>query len=171
MNPAILTAVDLTKQGKSRGEIAASMRVRPCTVSNYLREARRCGIDVPRGKPGRVHFGELNPAVLVAVDLAKRGMTTSQIAQSMGIKPNTASNYLGDARRFGLDVPKCKPGPITRTGLSTIRVSTDLVAKLRPYAAARRMNISDLAAQLLEEIATDGLVDAILDDGDADADA
>lgn len=108
----------------------------------------------------------MNPAVQRAAAMALRGLSIGEIAQAMRIKPNSVTNYLTCARRAGLAVPKCKPGPTPKSGLSTLRISTDLVSRLRPHAVARHLNISELASQLLSEIAADGLVDAILDDGE-----
>lgn len=48
----------------------------------------------------------------------------------------------------------------------TIEVPGEVLRALRPYAAMRGTRAQDLARMILERVAEDGLVDAILDDED-----
>jgi hypothetical protein len=49
-----------------------------------------------------------------------------------------------------------------------IRLENDVVRRLRPAAARRDLNVQALVVALLDAIAEDGLIDAVLDDASSE---
>lgn len=88
--------------------------------------------------------------------LRQSGLSTQQIANRIGIEPKTVSALEADQRR-------------TRAATATIPSGVvfplSVRLRLRPAAARRSMSVEQLMVEMMERIADDCLVDAILDDG------
>lgn len=95
-----------------------------------------------------------------AVELAKSGLSSRQIAERMGIKPVSVSTWLTRARRNGDDVPINR----TPTRKYSIILDAEDKAALDAEAAARGMNVAKLSRQILSAVLRDNLIDAVLDD-------
>lgn len=109
-------------------------------------------------------------ARVVDLALAAPAATVPDIARVMDCPRGTVISYLSAARREGIDVPR---RPISRTkrslGAVELRLATDVHQALHEAAEARECSLSRLVLRLVSHAARDGLIDAILDDGAADA--
>jgi hypothetical protein len=67
-----------------------------------------------------------------------------------------------------VDIPRFARGPCPagEHRLHIARVAPDLRDLLAPHAAKRHLTINELARDLIDTIAREGLVDAILDDAE-----
>lgn len=89
-------------------------------------------------------------------DMTARGMRAPQIAAALGITESSVGAYLANVRRrkrprmFGID--------------------HTILDKLEPHAKQRGIATSELIRRLIRRIAADGLVDAVMDDREADHD-
>jgi hypothetical protein len=93
--------------------------------------------------------------------LREEGIAPSIIAQRLGIQVKSVSALICSARRRRQPgEAKASPQP---TGLIVPLATRH---DLRPHAARRNMSTDRLILELLDRVATDGLVDAILDDRD-----
>lgn len=98
------------------------------------------------------------------ISMAQKNIAPPDIACALKIAPGTVHGYLSDARKAGVAVPYFKwNSGRTHTGLIAT-MSQEAAELLRPDAAARGLSTERLAARLLEAIARDHMVDAILDD-------
>lgn len=101
------------------------------------------------------------PSRTAAVEaLRARGLKTSAIAAQLGLAPSTvsalecsAARTAAGSRRLGM--------PPHRSGLV---LPLDVSAGLRRAAVLRGWSVDRLALRLLEAIAAEDLVDAVLDD-------
>ncbi len=99
------------------------------------------------------------------VDMAIKGVRPAEIATRTGLSINTIYCDLSAARKDGVDIPKFTTG--RARGLSKgRRVTLSVPRSLEAQAILRGINTGQLAELLLARIASDNLVDAILDDGD-----
>ena len=99
--------------------------------------------------------------------LALRGVRPGDIAERLGVSRQRVYMRVGWLRRMGCDIPEFPRGPLRRDGKRQFRVrgvEADLLEQLAPHAEARGLSAPALAGRLLNVIARDGLVDAILDD-------
>jgi Mn-dependent DtxR family transcriptional regulator len=102
---------------------------------------------------------------LVVAELALQSVRASEIARRIGVTPNRVYSVLHYLRRHGAELPRVKSGPSSAPqGARLPRLSGELRAALAPYAAARQMSVKALSVQILQIVARDGLVDAIIDD-------
>jgi hypothetical protein len=101
-----------------------------------------------------------NKHELVALHLANPAWTARQLSDALGCLP--AYVYV-TARRNGLTLPLHKPRHERKFGLF---VYGDVIDILRVEAEARSTRPSYLARLLLQRVLEDGLVSAVLDDGD-----
>lgn len=90
-------------------------------------------------------------------ELALAGMRPVHIAPLIGRQRNYVARALCDMRRAGEPIPRFTSGP------PPVRLRTD---RLIQAARERNISLSELTAKLLDRIAADDLVDAVLDDGD-----
>ena len=104
------------------------------------------------------------------LDLACKGHPPREISAMMGMDANTVSGLLCYERRKGNAIPHFKTGPglVGHTRFVILDPPRGLRDALIPHAEARGVTVSELAGALLKTLARDDLVDAILDDGDAD---
>lgn len=101
--------------------------------------------------------------------LAKRGVRPCEIAEQTGLSSNAVYTRLAYYRRHGCDIPRFTGGP-RKNGTARLYitdVAPDLRNLLEPHAARRDQTINELARDLLDMVAREGLVDAILDDGES----
>lgn len=95
--------------------------------------------------------------------LRDQGMTQSAIAAKIGISAGTVSALECSSRRW----KGARDGnpDICRSVL----VPLGILQRLAPAARARGLRRETLAALIIEKVAEDGLIDAVLDDGDSHA--
>ena len=92
-----------------------------------------------------------------------KGLTTPEIAARIGIEPKTVTALERDAYRSrARETPTA--GAI-RMSKITDHFDQSVVLRLRPHAAVRDVSVERLIKQLVETIAADGMVGAVLDDG------
>ncbi|MET4130704.1 hypothetical protein [Roseovarius sp. MBR-6] len=97
--------------------------------------------------------------------LAGQAVPASEIARRIGVTPNRVHSVLAYLRRNGAEFPRIKMGPSNAPqGARLTRLSGEVRAALAPYAAARQMSVKALSVQILQIVARDRLVDAIIDD-------
>jgi len=92
------------------------------------------------------------------------GLRAPEIAKRLGLLESTVSSHIDYARKKRGLPPLRKRRP-SETAARTVAVPRDVLAALGPAAARRGITINELARQLLEAIADDDIVDAVLDDG------
>ncbi len=101
------------------------------------------------------------------IDLALQNTPPRDIAVMLNRTRATVYHYLFLARRAGVNIPEFRGGArITTAGY--MHISNDTAALLRPHAARRGIPPRDLARRILETVAGNDLVDAVLDDGGHD---
>ena len=88
--------------------------------------------------------------------LAANGLHTSEIARRIGIEEKSVSALLCSARR--------SKRPAEKNG-RTVLFPIDILNALRIAAAKRNISVNELARRIVEAVADDGLIDAVLDDG------
>jgi hypothetical protein len=92
------------------------------------------------------------------------GLSTAAIAARIGIEPKTVSALEASAARAtGLSQPARSGEQLGRS----ILVPYQDYAALRPHAARRSITVDRLIRAIIEIIAQDDMVDAVLDDGAA----
>lgn len=100
-----------------------------------------------------------------AVEMARQGVPPRQIASRLSLRAGTVRSYISKARRAGEDIPLFPTGrPDTCTCGHSLAIEQEFMARLAPHAHSRGMTVRVLARLLLEQIARDGLVEAVLDD-------
>lgn len=97
--------------------------------------------------------------------LALRGLRPVLIAKRTGLRAETVSRTMSRLRASGVPIKVHPPGRLK--GPMGARLTESARRALTQAAAARGVSLGMLKRQLLETIATDGMVDAVLDDGDA----
>jgi len=108
-----------------------------------------------------------DPAIEDIRVLALRGVRPGEIAERLGLSRQRVYMRIGWLRRTGDEIPEFPRGPLRRDGQRQLRirgVEADLLERLAPHAEARGVSAVTLAGRLLNVIARDDLVDAILDD-------
>jgi len=90
--------------------------------------------------------------------LIAQGLSRRAIASHFGCSPNTISSLLACAQkriyRPNGDAPN-----------RTVLIPTDVLAALAPHALKRGLHANALARLIVETVAEEGMVDAVLDDG------
>ncbi|KEZ00118.1 hypothetical protein AI27_12685 [Sphingomonas sp. BHC-A] len=94
------------------------------------------------------------------VALRAQGMNTSQIGNALGIANKTVV-----ALEIGSSRPRREPGHSTMLG-RTVVIPTDVLDALGPHAARRCISVNALARLIVTTVIDDGMIDAVLDDGD-----
>lgn len=94
--------------------------------------------------------------------LRARGLSTAVIADRVGIEPKTVTALEASAARAK------RPGhsslSVPSMGRSVLVPFQDYAA-LRPAAARRAITVDQLIRDIIETVARDNMVDAVLDDG------
>lgn len=99
---------------------------------------------------------------------ARSGCRRIDIAAQFGLSVGTIYNVLAQARRDGIVMPRSPDGHARRCGSRRVSVANSTTQKFDHAAAARNITSGQLCGRLLDVIAQDDLIDAILDDkGDA----
>lgn len=93
------------------------------------------------------------------VALRRQGLTTSAIAAKIGIKIATVAALEHSARRGRPSRPAEELG-------RTVLFPSDLLNELKPHADRRSVHVNALVRRLIECIADDDLVTAVLGDAD-----
>lgn len=106
-----------------------------------------------------------------AIEMAKRGIpprliAPRLIAPRLSIGLATVRSYIAKARQAGEDIPRFRsPGrPLAKVSVLSLQLNIETCPRLAPHAHARGLTVRILAQRLLEQIARDGLVEAVLDD-------
>jgi len=99
----------------------------------------------------------------LVLKLAIQGIPPREIAEQVPLKLGTIHSYLWRARQGGMNIPKFKP-PGRRTVGPRLEIPMHVADALKPHADQRRLTIQALTHALLEVIARDDMVDAVLDD-------
>lgn len=97
------------------------------------------------------------------LSLLSEGLTTRDIAARLSISTATVSALAISARRARDDGRRQKRP--SEALARTVVITTDVLSALRPHAAKRDITVNALVRRLIETIADEGMVDAILDDG------
>lgn len=96
--------------------------------------------------------------------MALGGMPPRDIAEHLEIDPEAVHYELRVARNRGTAFQSFRPGPRQRE-FRILRIAPDVMQSLVAAADVRDIPTARLAEKLLEQIATDDLVDAVLNDG------
>lgn len=107
-------------------------------------------------------FASRTDAVLA---LRSQRKSTGEIARLIGIKEKTVLDLEYSAGRR-----KRQSRPSEEFG-RTVIFPLDLLARLGPHAAKRGIHVNHLARLIVETVADEGIIDAVLDDADAVAEA
>ena len=104
------------------------------------------------------------------IDLAKGGMAAAEIWVAINrlVQPAYIAVIISKARKAGESIPYHKPGPRTFNDgdptVFTCRVSGDAAVVIREAAARRNVDPRSLVTDILETVASDGIINAVLDD-------
>lgn len=90
--------------------------------------------------------------------LRDQKLTTRQIAKRIGITVSAVTGIEHSAGR-----PTRKPRPAEQMG-RTVLFPVDVLACLGPHAAKRGIHVNQLARRIVETVADENIVDAVLDD-------
>jgi DNA-binding NarL/FixJ family response regulator len=95
------------------------------------------------------------------IGLRAEGLPDREIARRIGIEPKTVSALAISAERkiARQDAVGWSPSR------SSLILPLDVQQRLRKAAAARQVSVYQLALTIVEIVATNGLADAVLDDG------
>jgi len=101
----------------------------------------------------------------VVVEMSRRGLPPRDIARRLGTTANAISTRLHQLRKRGVALPPPQIGRPKGTARSHLtRTTRQLHEDLQPYAARRGLAVKELCRRILNAVAEDDLVDAILDD-------
>jgi len=98
------------------------------------------------------------------VKLARQEIRPKDIAARLGLHQQTVYEHIRNARAKGEDLPRFSPAGVPKQKRS-VQLLAEVREELEPHAAVRGLSPLELAERLLERVAHDQLVDAILDDG------
>ncbi|MDK3072731.1 hypothetical protein QO034_06385 [Sedimentitalea sp. JM2-8] len=100
--------------------------------------------------------------------LARCRLRPGDIAARLGMTPDQVYNSISRARSRGEDIP-----PFSRkTSVGRSRrlfIPTHVLDLLAPHAQARQTDMFDLAGRIIAVVAEENMIDAVLDDGGANA--
>ncbi len=142
---------------------AVSVSSRDCEVRDRVPRDRVPHDAVPPkvsgGAPARTRGGQPKPTLgypsrKAAIEaLRAQGLSTAEIADTIGITRTNVLSVETSARH-------------PREATVRINVPLDVYERLGLFAAARGVTSAALAATILDAVVDEGLVDAVLDDGD-----
>ena len=107
----------------------------------------------------------MNTTLVSIIELARRGVAPRDIAAELDISVGHVHNSLSRARRTGKDIPRYR-GPHKVQVLSPQLLASEAVTILRRDAERRGISLSELCYRILSIVGSEGLTNAILDDGD-----
>lgn len=109
-------------------------------------------------------FNTKTEAVLA---LRAQGLATRDIARKIGIEPKSVSALEASAQRSKgrASERRWSDSPSTLKQ-HTVTIDNDTLIALRPHAARRSMSVNQLVRAMIDIVADDGLIDALLDDAD-----
>ena len=89
--------------------------------------------------------------------LRNAGHDTKQIAARIGIS---------EANVTALEASASRPRPMRPAEAigRTVLFPIDVLDRLKPYAERRRVTVNELARRIVETVADEGMIDAVLDD-------
>ncbi|MDZ7927898.1 MAG: hypothetical protein U5L46_12875 [Agrobacterium sp.] len=85
----------------------------------------------------------------------KTGIPLNNVCALVPMKPKPAS----------VPIPRETGYRVGEQNVARIGLNFEIRQMLRPFAAKRNMSVETLITDLVEKIAEDGLVDAVMDDG------
>ena len=137
----------------------------PSYVSTILSRARMAGADIPRFDSNLAAGASTatRDAAIVAAAMARE--PTAAIARRFCISKNRVANILCLARKAGKPVPRLRVQGVRRAAVdASVAVTPVTLERLQSPADRRRTTPVDLARLIVETVAREGLVDAVLDD-------
>jgi len=163
------TVVELALQGHPPREIERETGLSRQTIYSDLKAARRAGQQIPRFETRGVPRARPEPSERhrKVVDMALEGTPPRVIADRLELAPEAVHYELRNARKQGVEIPPFRCGRSPKE-FRTLRIAPEAMRPLVAHADLRRIPTVKLAERLLECIAADDLVDAVLDDGAAD---
>lgn len=102
----------------------------------------------------------------IVIDLALQRVPPRVIAHRLNLPREKVYTVLQSARRNGLELPRfsCKAGNLSPGPTRTVLTETTTLDALVPHATKRGWSVNALCRLLLQAIADEQLVDAVLDD-------
>ena len=110
----------------------------------------------------------MRASTIQIAELGIQGCRPAKIAEQLGIRVERVYHAFRTARRNGIDVPKYGTTGMRHTE-TRVKINPALRGVLAPHAATRGLKTGELAQLILRTVAEDGLIDAVLDDGGANA--
>lgn len=107
-----------------------------------------------------------SPLYIKIAELAQKGLNAAEIEATLGCTRGTVYQGVGWARKRGFSIPPRLPHSPYRVENVLRRAMFDgeLTRRLQPHAVARGMSVAGLGCAILQKVAEDDLVDAVLDD-------
>lgn len=99
------------------------------------------------------------------LEMVKLRIAPREIAKKLNLTPEQVYWSKLRARGLGHDIPAFSR-KAKRAAMRNVPLQPNVRDMLKPHAAARSTSVTELAQTLLATIAQDGMVDAVLDDGD-----
>ncbi|TDE40953.1 hypothetical protein [Antarcticimicrobium sediminis] len=163
------TVVQLALKGNRPCEIIEQTGLSRTTIYHDLKVARRAGQHIPDFNKRGISKPELEPSERhkQVIALAVEGVPPRLIAEQLSLDSEAVYYELRNARRRGTQIPRFRCGRRPNE-FRMLRLEPEAMRPLATHALARGMPTARLAERLLERIAADDLVDAVLDDGGAD---
>lgn len=161
--------VELALKGHPPYEIEQETGLSRQQIYYDLKAARRAGQEIPRFETRGIPRAPSEPTERYrqVVAMALQHTPPRVIADRLELDPEAVHYELRKARTNGVEIPPFRCGRSPRE-FRTLRLAPVCMRPLVAHAQARRMPTVKLAERLLERIAADDLVDAVLDDGGAD---
>jgi len=98
--------------------------------------------------------------------LRAEGFSNRQIAEKTGIPLNNVCALVPmKPKPASVPIPRETGYRVGEQNVARIGLNFEIRQMLRPFAAKRNMSVETLITDLVEKIAEDGLVDAVMDDG------
>lgn len=110
------------------------------------------------------------------IAMAKQGVRPRDLALHFRITAEHVQNLLGRARKRGEDIPRYSSSGEIVSGyavvgeakVTSVLLPINAMTALAPYAHRRDMSVPELAAKIIQIVADEDLVLAVLDDGIAE---
>jgi len=103
------------------------------------------------------------------IRLALEGLPPREIAARTGATSNHCSAVISKARSTGTDITRFGPGraaTVNGRANRALVISADIARDLEPFADRRGVTVQEIVRRLVTAVVEDGIVDAILDDGE-----